>query len=84
MLSYYSEGVQLAQRMERDGGYKAFILSYRIQPNTYPQCQMDLAPLLCMYVHMHGSMELTKIVFLWWELLPVGICAQARQCCMKN
>ena len=43
MLSYYSEGVQLAQRMERDGGYKAFILSYRIQPNTYPQCQMDLA-----------------------------------------
>ena len=23
--------------------YKAFILSYRIQPNTYPQCQMDLA-----------------------------------------
>ncbi len=37
------EGVQLAQRMERDGGYKAFILSYRIQPNTYPQCQMDLA-----------------------------------------
>lgn len=25
MLSYYSEGVQLAQRMERDGGYKAFI-----------------------------------------------------------
>ena len=79
MLSYYSEGVQLAQRMERDGGYKAFILSYRIQPNTYPQCQMDLA-----LANMHGSMALMKTVFLWWELLPVGICAQARQCCMKN
>ena len=26
-----------------------FILSYRIQPNTYPQCQMDLA-LAIMYV----------------------------------
>ena len=43
MISYYSEGIQLAQRMERDGGYKAFILSYRIKPNTYPQSQMDLA-----------------------------------------
>lgn len=43
MLSYYSEGIQLAQRMERDGGYKAFILSYRIKPNTYPLSQMDLA-----------------------------------------
>ena len=53
MLSYYSEGVQLAQRMERDGGYKAFILSYRIQPNTYPQCQMDLA-LAIMHVRAHA------------------------------
>ena len=53
MLSYYSEGVQLAQRMERDGGYKALILSYRIQPNTYPQCQMDLA-LAIMHVRAHA------------------------------
>ncbi len=43
MLSTYSEGIQLAQRLERDGGYKAFILSYRITPNYYPLPQMDLA-----------------------------------------
>ena len=35
------------------GGYKAFILSYRIQPNTYPQCQMDLA-LAIMHVRAHA------------------------------
>lgn len=54
MISFYSEGVQLAQRMERDGGYKAFILSYRIQPNTYPQSQMDLA-LAIMHVRAHAQ-----------------------------
>lgn len=43
MLSSYSEGVQIAQRMERDGGYKAFVLNYRITPNYYPLPQMDLA-----------------------------------------
>lgn len=43
MLASYSEGVQLAQRMERDGGYKAFLLHYRITPNYYPLPQMDLA-----------------------------------------
>ena len=43
MLSYYSEGIQLAQRMERDGGYKAFVLNYRVTPNEYPLPQMDLA-----------------------------------------
>ena len=43
MLSAYSEGLQLAQRMERDGGYKAFLLHYRITPNHYPLPQMDLA-----------------------------------------
>lgn len=84
MLSYYSEGVQLAQRMERDGGYKAFILSYRIQPNTYPQCQMDLA-LAIMHVRAHARQYgIDETVFLWWELLQAGICAQARPCCMKN
>ena len=30
-----------------------FILSYRIQPNTYPQCQMDLA-LVIMHVRAHA------------------------------
>lgn len=30
-----------------------FILSYRIQPNTYPQCQMDLA-LAVMHVRAHA------------------------------
>lgn len=43
MLSTYSEGIQLAQRLERDGGYKAFVLNYRITPNHYPLPQMDLA-----------------------------------------
>lgn len=43
MLSSYTEGVLFAQRMERDGGYKAFVLNYRIRPNTYPLPQMDLA-----------------------------------------
>ena len=84
MLSYYSEGVQLAQRMERDGGYKAFILSYRIHQIPIRSARWIWHWPLCMYVHMHGSMALMKTVFLWWELLPVGICAQARQCCMKN
>lgn len=53
MLSTYSEGVQLAQRMERDGGYKAFILNYRIAPNAYPLPQMDLA-LAIMHVRAHA------------------------------
>ena len=54
MLSYYSEGIQLAQRMERDGGYKAFILNYRIKPNTYPLPQMDLA-LAVMHVRANAE-----------------------------
>ena len=36
----YSEGIQLAQRMERDGGYKAFLLNYRIAP-TYAFANED-------------------------------------------
>ena len=54
MLSYYSEGIQLAQRMERDGGYKAFILNSRIAPNKYPQPQMDLA-MAVMHVKSHAK-----------------------------
>lgn len=54
MISYYSEGIQLAQRMERDGNYKAFILNYRIKPNTYPLSQMDLA-LAIMYVRANAD-----------------------------
>lgn len=54
MLSYYSEGVQLAQRMERDGGYKAFILNYRIKPNFYPLPQADLA-LAILHVRSHAA-----------------------------
>ena len=54
MLSMYSEGVQLAQRMERDGGYKAFLLHYRITPNYYPLPQMDLA-LAVMHVRVHAE-----------------------------
>lgn len=54
MLSAYSEGLQLAQRMERDGGYKAFILHYRITPNYYPLPQMDLA-LAIMHVRAHAE-----------------------------
>lgn len=54
MLSTYSEGIQLAQRMERDGGYKAFVLNYRIAPNAYPLPQMDLA-LAIMHVRAHAG-----------------------------
>lgn len=54
MISSYSEGVQLAQRMERDGGYKAFILNYRITPNYYPLPQMDLA-LAIMHVRANAE-----------------------------
>ena len=53
MVSFYNEGLQLAQRMERDGGYKAFILCYRIRPNYYPLPQMDLARAV-MYVRAHA------------------------------
>ncbi|MEI3178865.1 MAG: hypothetical protein V8S31_11660 [Lachnospiraceae bacterium] len=42
MLSMYSEGIQLAQRMERDGGYKAFLLNYRMAL-MLSQSQMDEA-----------------------------------------
>lgn len=62
-----------------------FILSYRIQPNTYPQCQMDLA-LAIMHVRAHArqyGIDENRIL-LWWELLQAGICAQARQCCTKS
>lgn len=54
MLSSYSEGIQLAERMERDGGYKAFVLNYRITPNYYPLPQMDLA-LAIMHVRAHAA-----------------------------
>lgn len=54
MLSSYHEGVQLAERMERDGGYKAFLLHYRITPNYYPLPQMDLA-LAIMHVRAHAE-----------------------------
>ena len=54
MLSAYSEGIQLAQRMERDGGYKAFVLNYRITPNYYPLPQMDLA-LAVMHVRAYAK-----------------------------
>ncbi len=53
MLSTYSEGIQLAQRMERDGGYKAFILNYRMLPNLYPLPQIDLA-MAVMHVRAHA------------------------------
>lgn len=54
-LSTYREGIQLAQRMERDGGYKAFILHYRLCPNSYPLPQMDLA-LAIMHVRAHAEL----------------------------
>lgn len=54
MLSAYSEGLQLAQRMERDGGYKAFLLHYRITPNRYPLPQMDLA-LAIMHIRSYAE-----------------------------
>lgn len=54
MLSTYFEGIQLAQRLERDGGYKAFILNYRMLPNLYPLPQIDLA-MAVMYVRLHGA-----------------------------
>ncbi len=54
MLSSYSEGIQLAQRMERDGGYKAFILNYRMLPNLYPLPQMDLA-MAVMHIRLHAA-----------------------------
>lgn len=54
MVSFYNEGLQPAQRMERDGGYKAFILCYRIRPNYYPLPQMDLARAV-MYVRAHAA-----------------------------
>ncbi len=54
MISAYSEGLQLAQRMERDGGYKAFLLNYRITPNYYPLPQMDLA-LAILHVRAHAA-----------------------------
>ncbi|MDE7311179.1 MAG: alpha/beta hydrolase [Eubacterium sp.] len=54
MLSTYSEGIQLAQRMERDGGYKAFVLNYRIAPHSYPLPQTDLA-LAIMHVRIHAA-----------------------------
>lgn len=54
MISSYSEGIQLAERMERDGGYKAFLLNYRLSPNSYPLPQMDLA-LAVMHVRAHAD-----------------------------
>lgn len=54
MLSTYSEGVQIAARFERDGGYKAFILNNRFAPNTWPLPQMDLARAV-MYVRKHAD-----------------------------
>ncbi len=54
MLSTFNEGIQLAQRMERDGGYKAFIMNYRSVPNYYPLPQADLA-LAIMHVRAHAA-----------------------------
>lgn len=54
MLSAYSEGIQLAQRIERDGGYKAFILRYRVAPNAYPLPHLDLT-MAVMYVRLHAQ-----------------------------
>lgn len=53
-LSTYVEGILLAQRMERDGGYKAFLLNYRVHPNYYPLPQMDLA-LAVMHIRHHAE-----------------------------
>lgn len=61
-----------------------FILSYRIQPNTYPQCQMDLA-LAIMHVRAHArqyGIDENRILVVGAS--AGGICAQARQCFMKN
>lgn len=54
MHATHSEGIRLAQRLERDGGYKAFVLNYRITPNYYPLPQMDLA-LAIMHVRAHAE-----------------------------
>lgn len=54
MHATQSEGIQVAQRMERDGGFKAFLLNYRITPNYYPLPQMDLA-LAVMHVRAHAA-----------------------------
>ncbi|MCI9175498.1 MAG: alpha/beta hydrolase [Lachnospiraceae bacterium] len=52
--SAYREGIELAERMERDGGYKAFILRYRLSPHGYPLPQMDLA-LAILHVRAHAD-----------------------------
>ena len=40
-LSIHNEGVSFAKRM-LEAGYRAFIISYRVAPNRYPDPQMDL------------------------------------------
>ena len=41
-LSMDGEGFRYAQRMEQ-AGYRAFVLSYRVAPNRYPEGHKDLA-----------------------------------------
>lgn len=41
LLSADTEGVQIAKRM-KEYGYEAFVLNYRVKPNTYPEPQKDL------------------------------------------
>ncbi len=40
-LSVYSEGLELAGVLEQ-AGYHAFVLTYRLKPNSYPLPQVDL------------------------------------------
>lgn len=42
LLSFDTEGIELAEKMEM-AGYIPFILSYRVKPNYYPAPQIDLA-----------------------------------------
>lgn len=42
LLSFDTEGIELAEKMEK-AGYSPFILSYRVNPNCFPEPQIDLA-----------------------------------------
>ena len=42
LLSYESEGLEMAERMNQLG-YVPFVLNYRVKPNYYPAPQIDLA-----------------------------------------
>lgn len=52
-LSMDGEGFQYAQRMEQ-AGYRAFVLSYRVSPNRYPEGHKDLA-LAIKHVRYHAD-----------------------------